>query len=430
MGTWIYLSAAASSRVRILPLLGAKFCGMMRAPLSTRRTMWHPRWSLRAWSTSACWSDVDQDGWTDLMVTYEWGPVRYFRNQSGSLVEATEAAGLSPYLGWWNGIVGGDIDNDGDTDFVVTNFGLNTKYHANHEHPVRVYYGDFDGSGTSRIVESEFEGSKHYPIRGKSCSTNAIPVLADRFESFQAFAVAELDQIYTTQCLADALQLEVNTMASGTLVNQDGRFEFRPLPRLAQLAPSFGACLTDVNGDGNLDLYVVQNFFGPQRETGHMDGGVSLLLCGDGRGSWTPVWPSQSGLVVGGDATAVVAADLNANGQTDFLVGVNSGPARMFHQQEADAAAHRLRVALAGPPGNPTGLGATLRLVDAQGNLQWREHVATGGYLSQVPATLEFAWRDRSQLPLTLTVVWPDGRETTTELTQPPDAPATFVMRY
>ena len=54
----------------------------------------------------------------------------------------------------------------------------------------------------------------------------------------------------------------------------------------------------DVNGDGHLDLYLVQNFYGPQRETGRMDGGVSLLLLGDGRGAWQPVWPSESGLVV------------------------------------------------------------------------------------------------------------------------------------
>ena len=30
--------------------------------------------------TSAVWSDVDNDGWIDLLVAQEWGPIKYFRN--------------------------------------------------------------------------------------------------------------------------------------------------------------------------------------------------------------------------------------------------------------------------------------------------------------------------------------------------------------
>jgi len=76
-----------------------------------------------------------------------------------------------------------------------------------------------------------------------------------------------------------AYKVEVNTLESGVLLNDGhGHFTFHPLPRIAQVAPSYGAALADVDGDGKLDLYLVQNFFGPQRETGRMDGGVSLLL--------------------------------------------------------------------------------------------------------------------------------------------------------
>ena len=54
--------------------------------------------------TSAVWSDVDADGWIDLLVTYEWGPIRLFRNVDGKLVDQTDEAGLGSLLGWWNGI--------------------------------------------------------------------------------------------------------------------------------------------------------------------------------------------------------------------------------------------------------------------------------------------------------------------------------------
>ena len=358
--------------------------------------------------TNACWADVDSDGWSDLMVSYEWGPVRCFRNRQGKLVDTTDAAGLSAWLGWWNSIAPGDVDNDGDVDFVIGNFGLNTKYHASAQHPAGIFYGDFDGTGTARIVESEFEGSTLFPVRGKSCSTNAIPILADRFKTFADFGVADLRQIYTEKCLQDALRFKATTLESGVLINDgDGRFAFRPLPRIVQIAPVFGMNLTDVNLDGFLDLYIVQNFYGPQRETGRMDGGVSVLLMGDGKGNWKtlPAW--KSGLVVGADAKSLVATDFSGDGQIDFLVGVNDSDVRSFEMQSATSS-RALLLRLHDGRGNPTGIGAQCQIVHGHSTSAWREVGATSGYLSQLSAELRFAVPDSARA-VTARVRWSDG---------------------
>ena len=45
--------------------------------------------------TGALWSDADGDGRPDLLVTVEWGAVRFFRNQGGSLEDQTARAGLA-----------------------------------------------------------------------------------------------------------------------------------------------------------------------------------------------------------------------------------------------------------------------------------------------------------------------------------------------
>jgi hypothetical protein len=117
--------------------------------------------------TSALWSDADDDGWIDLFVTCEWGPVRFFQNRQGVLEEKTEQAGLASYLGWWNAIAGADIDQDGDIDYAVANFGLNTKYRPSARKPSKLYYGDYSGVGKKSIVEAKYENGVLLPVGGK-----------------------------------------------------------------------------------------------------------------------------------------------------------------------------------------------------------------------------------------------------------------------
>ncbi|MEM7395340.1 MAG: FG-GAP-like repeat-containing protein, partial [Verrucomicrobiota bacterium] len=186
--------------------------------------------------TSALWSDADNDGWLDLFVTYEWGPVAFWRNDGGRLTNRTEQAGLAGLNGWWNSMAGGDFDHDGDIDYVVNNVGLNTKYHASKEHPTKIYYGDLGGQGKKCVVEAEYEGDHLFPVRGKSCSQNAMPFIREAFPSFHDFATASFDLIYSERA-KDAYKVEATELSSGVLIN-DGRgtFTFRPLPRLAQIA--------------------------------------------------------------------------------------------------------------------------------------------------------------------------------------------------
>jgi hypothetical protein len=368
--------------------------------------------------TGAVWSDADGDGWLDLVVTHEWGPVKLFRNDRGRLVDQTRAAGLDALLGWWNGIAARDLNGDGAMDYVVTNFGLNTKYHASEKNPALLFYGDFDGSGHMQLVEAEYEGNTLFPVRGKSCSTHAMPFLGGKFPTFKSFAIASLETIYTPECLEKAQRFEATTFESGVLLNDGtGKFTFHALPHLAQASPSFGVALTEINGDGNADLYLVQNFFSPQVETGRMDGGLSLLLAGNGDGTFRPIEPAQSGLVVPGDAKSLVVTDLNGDLWPDFVVGVNDDQAMAFEHQ-GQMGARVLEVRLKGPKGNPTAIGARVTVYPDQGVRQTAEVHAGSGYLSQPTPALTFGlWS--AHLIDRIEVRWPDGSQSTHQV--PPD---------
>jgi hypothetical protein len=368
--------------------------------------------------TAALWSDADGDGDPDLLIAHEWGPLKLWRNElrdrsDGKLVDATSDARLSERSGWWNGLAGRDIDNDGDMDYVITNVGLNTKYHARTDLPVTLLYGDFDGSGESRIIEIEAEGNTLFPGRGKSCSTNAMPMLADKFPTFETFASASLSDIYTEQCLDSADRYEANTLESGVYLNDgQGRFTFVALPRMAQITASYGVLLEDVDGDGLVDIALAQNFFGPQVETGHFDGGVGQLLLGGGDGSFQPIGPLASGLLVPEDGMSLVATDLNGDGRVDMAMGLNDDAPKLFVQRASGASSNgSLAVRLDGAPGNPTAVGAWVTVITSDGVRQTAEVQAGGSYLSQSSATLFFGVPNGSRAE-GVEVRWPDGRVT------------------
>lgn len=369
--------------------------------------------------TGALWTDATGDGWSDLLVTTEWGPIKLYKNNKGKLLDATKEAGLSDLTGWWTGITSADFDKDGDIDYAVGNLGLNTKYKVSKEHPFEGYYGIFDDTGKKRFIEATWEHNKLYPVRGRSCSTAAMPFVSRKFGSYASFARATMPQIYTSKCLAEAYRVEAKTLESGILLNDGaGHFSFRPLPRIAQIAPVFGIVAKDFDNDGNVDLTIAQNFFSPQPETGRMDGGLGQFLQGLGDGNFIPVAPKESGIAVKGDARSLAAVDIDKDGRQDLLFARNdSEPSIYLTSPNASLNKNdyrNLQIRLKGPKGNPTGIGSKITLHLPGGNNQTAEIHAGSGYLTQTPARMYFSLGNEEVA--TIQVQWPSGKTSTTQV--------------
>lgn len=114
--------------------------------------------------TSALWTDFDTGGCVDLIAVGEFMSIRFFKNMGDRLRDVTGQTGLPSTSGWWNSITGADVDRDGDTDYVVGNLGLNTRYEASPSEPVSLYAGDFDPNQHINPVLTHFVQGKEVPI--------------------------------------------------------------------------------------------------------------------------------------------------------------------------------------------------------------------------------------------------------------------------
>ena len=156
--------------------------------------------------TSAMWTDVDGDGWPDLMLTLEWGTVRYFHNNQGKGFEdfSAKAGFAAAGTGWWNSIAAADLNGDDRPDFIVGNVGLNTQYHATSTHPALLYYGDFKGDGGRQLIEAYYEGDRIFPWRARRDVGAVIPSVMKRFPRNDYYARATVGEIFGEDKLAAA----------------------------------------------------------------------------------------------------------------------------------------------------------------------------------------------------------------------------------
>jgi len=257
--------------------------------------------------TDASWEDIDGDGAPDLILVGEYIPIRVFLNQSGKLQEQTVESGLNNTEGWWNRIEAGDLDKDGDIDFVVGNHGLNSRFRASIDKPVCMYVNDFDQNGTVEQIICNYYGDQSYPMALRHDLVSQIPSLKKKYLKYESYKDQTITDIFTPEQLKDAIKLDVNELKTSVLINLGGgKFSIKALPIEAQSAPMYGIEITDLDGDGLQDIFLGGNLYRTKPEVGRYDASYGVYMRGDGKGNFSFVSPKETGIKIDGEVRDIL----------------------------------------------------------------------------------------------------------------------------
>lgn len=274
------------------------------------------------------WTDFDNDGWTDMLLTGEWMPITFLKNNKGLFSNQTTASGIHEFTGWWNSLASGDFDNDGDIDYVAGNSGLNSFYKASQQYPVSIYAHDYNGDGGYDAIPTIFlpavdNSYKEFPAFGRDDMIKQMITVKARFTNYKSYASATITDILKPEEIKNSLRLSVNYLSSAYIKNNgNGKFQMQPLPPAAQLSSLFGMLVYDTDGDGNLDILLNGNDYSTEIATGRYDALNGLLLKGDGTGNFLPMSATQSGLYIPGNGKGFIVLK-SAAGQPYFIASQN-----------------------------------------------------------------------------------------------------------
>ena len=277
--------------------------------------------------------DWDGDGDQDLIVACEWGNLRLWENINGTFSEKTEVVGLASRKGLWTALEVADLDGDGDLDVLAGNWGRNTDYQRHNHHSIRMYHGDLDNNGSYDLVESYYEpeSEEWVPLRDLIALGNAFPFVRERHRTYVGMSKTHVDELFQGISTLDAW-LEVNTLETGVFWNDQGRFQWQPLPFEAQQTSVISLAVSDFNGDGHADIFMGQNFQSLQPEMSRFDAGLGLILLGNGGMAFKALTAEESGIRMFGEQSEVVTTDWNDDGLSDLLIGQTAGDLRLFLQ--------------------------------------------------------------------------------------------------
>lgn len=279
--------------------------------------------------TDVRWVDLDGDTDPDLVVLGDWMAPQIFMNDGGKLSRQENLNGLNDQSGWWTCIEPADLDGDGDMDLILGNHGLNSRFRASSDKPIKMFVNDFDGNGSPEQIMARYIGDTLKTYIRKSDLTMQMPGLKRKYLRYSSYVNESMEDIFGNRALESSVQLSVNQLASCVAINNgDGTFSLKPLPIEAQMSTSNGFLVDDFDKDGKADILVGGNFYASKPEVGRYDASYGVVLKGDGSGGFEALPYESTSLHIDGQIREL--GSLNIGERKSVLVVKNNEPVEII----------------------------------------------------------------------------------------------------
>lgn len=280
--------------------------------------------------TDARWADIDKNGFDDLIVAGNWMGILIYKNEKGIFIKDTS---LEKYKGWWNSLEVADINEDGNMDIIAGNLGLNSKFKASFNEPMKIYIKDFDDNGSKECILSVFKSDhKQYVFHQRRDLADQMPPFKKKFLKYADYAGKEFDKIFPESDTKDAEMHEINFLESSVFFNNGNmQFSCKPFPYNAQLSTVNSILFDDVNKDGKKDIILAGNFTDFKPEAGSLDANTGQVY-EFRNGNFTYLSSGQTGLKINGQVRSSLAIK-NKKEIKYFLFGRNNAPLMAYRPE-------------------------------------------------------------------------------------------------
>ncbi len=283
--------------------------------------------------TDAVWTDIDKDGWPDLVLAGEWMPITIFKNKKGKLVNDTRATGLAQTKGWWTTLHVADINGDGWPDLLAGNWGENSKLHASAAYPLEMFAGDPDHNGSPDQLLAIEKNGQYYTFLGKEDLEKQLPgLLRKKYLDYASLAGKTIEEIFGDN-LDQTKKMTADLLSSVLLFNNGkGNYAVSKLPAQLQWSPVFAFLTGDFNADQQTDIIAAGNFYGVLPFEGRYDAGNGSVLLNEHPPAFRTLTPFQSGWRTAGEVRDIKAIKTIGN-KTIFAVARNNEPLLFFRNR-------------------------------------------------------------------------------------------------
>jgi tetratricopeptide (TPR) repeat protein len=477
------LKAPAQIRVQFVDV--TKESGLSSEPISSFARDDHPITDPSPLSPGACFLDYDSDGRIDVFLARnrsQGGAALYHNLGNGKFENVTSRAGIDPDLDAI-GCTAGDYDNDGATDLAVSfNGGVSLLHNEkngtfkdvteaagikNHGINLGVTFVDYDHDGDLDLFVSQYSDQPYFNPQtgsgGPGGSMPSLPLLNRMWRnngnsSFTevsqelgiAIPVPSISAIGTDYNNDRAVDLIVTGWTKGQPILENPREgKFRDQHLWDEGTPTSGVAVLDFNHDGWMDvafthlsgeaLSLWRNNYGKNFERIALpatnwvraygiaaidydnDGWVDIVAVGETEEGKGEIRLFRN---LGADGfkdvtadvgldkielkapRAIITGDYDNDGATDLLITQNHGPAVLL-RNEGGNQNHWLRLLLKGLADNKSAIGTKVE-VFAGGNRQKFEIYGSNGYLGQNSPYLTVGLGDSKQADV-VRMLWPTG---------------------